>query len=79
MRSLNNLGVEANNFGPMLVPVLLSKLPSDFKLIISRQFGKNVWNIEQIIKSFKVELEARERIKLATVQPRSQGFFSLDD
>ena len=62
VRSLNCLGLEAANYGPMYIPVLFGKLPDELKLIISRQSGKNVWDIKIILNAFKTELEAREKI-----------------
>ena len=68
VRSLDNLGIEFKNYGPMLVPVLMSKLPTELKLIISRKFGKNLWDIQTIVDAFKNELEVRERIALASFE-----------
>ena len=68
VRSLNNLGIESKNYGSMLVPVFLSKLPTELKLIISRKFGKNLWDIESVIEAFKFEIEARERIVQSTFE-----------
>ena len=55
VRSLNCLGLEAANYGPMYIPVLFGKLPDELKLIISRQSGKNVWGIKIILNAFKTE------------------------
>ena len=62
VRSLNCLGVNSNNYGPMLVPVLFSKIPEELKLIISRKFGKDLWDIQSVLESLKLEVEAREKI-----------------
>ena len=35
------------------------------KIIISRDFGKNVWDIEKVLKIIRRELEAREKISLS--------------
>ena len=65
VRSLNNIELKAENYGPMLIPVLMTKLPQDLKIIISRDFGKNVWDIEKVLKIIRRELEAREKISLS--------------
>ena len=39
VRSLTSLGMDPDSYGPMLIPVVLSKLPEDRKLNITRQFG----------------------------------------
>ena len=46
----------------MLTPVLFSKLPEEFRLIISRKFGKTLWDIGRILEFFNLELEAREKV-----------------
>ena len=71
VRSLNNLDITCKNYGPMLVPVLMSKLPSELKLLISRKFGKALWDIENILETFQNEIEIRERVMNATVDEHS--------
>lgn len=62
VRSLNALGFKAENYGPMLIPVLLSKLPNDIKLMISRKFDKDIWNAEAVIELLRKEIMAREKL-----------------
>ena len=63
VRNLKSLGLDANNYGPMLVPVLMSKLPEEMKLIISREFSnQEIWDISKILDKFKSEIQAREKV-----------------
>ena len=63
VRSLRCLGLDPQNYGSMYVPILFEKLPDELKLIISRnQSGRQIWDINLILQSFKSELEAREKI-----------------
>ena len=63
VRNLKSLGLDANNYGPMLVPVLMSKLPEEMKLIISREFNsEEIWDIAKILEKFKAEIQAREKV-----------------
>ena len=39
VRSLNCLGYDCHSYGSMLILILLSKLPQDLNLEISRKFG----------------------------------------
>ena len=64
VRSLNSLGLDQKSYGPMLVPVILSKLPQEFKLTISRSIGKNRWDVDVLLKRFQQELEIREKIEV---------------
>ena len=61
------LKLDSKQYGQMLTPVLLSKLPKEFQLIISRNFGKPVWDIDKILKFFNIELEAREKINFGNL------------
>ena len=62
VRSLQCLGLDPRQYGSMLTPVLLTKIPDKFKLVISRQFGKSVWDISKVLEHFNLELEAREKV-----------------
>ena len=48
VRSLNSLGLDEKNYGSMLIPIIMSKLNQEVRLIITRQFGKNVWDIKSV-------------------------------
>ena len=62
IRSLENLDIKSADYGPLLIPVLLSKIPEDLNLIISRQFTENdSWDISLVLKALKTELVAREK------------------
>ena len=56
------MGYDCHSYEPMLISKLLSKLPQDLNLEISRKFGKNVWDIKLIIDNLRLEIEAREKI-----------------
>ena len=77
VRSLNCLGVNSDNYGPMLVPVLFSKIPEELKLIISRKFGKDVWDIQSVLESLKLEVEAREKIYTQDSNSVNQPFSGM--
>ena len=51
--SLDNLGLQPNHYVPMLIPVLMNKLLKEFKIIISRGYDQNVWNISKVLQIFK--------------------------
>jgi len=39
IRGLNALGVNSESFGNLLVPVIMKKISSDLRLILSRKVG----------------------------------------
>ena len=59
VRSLENLGT--SSYGSLLIPVIVNKLPKELQFVISRKLEKGKWDVEQFMKEFKTELEARER------------------
>ena len=61
MRSLKSLGVESESYGAMLSSVLLTKLPTDLRLIVSRKVTSTDLNMDSLLKTFEEELVARER------------------
>ncbi|XP_020611283.1 uncharacterized protein LOC110049797 [Orbicella faveolata] len=70
IRGLQALGVEAQQYGSFFVPVLLSKVPQELRLIISREFDSGNWSLDELLKVFKTEVEAGERCNSMTTTPR---------
>ena len=61
IRSLENLGIEPNKYGPMLIPVLMSKIPVELKVIINKEFiNDQIWDIKKALKILQIEIKARE-------------------
>ena len=61
VRSLQNLGVDSKMYGSMLVPLLMEKIPEELRLLLTRRFKKDTYDINLVLDAFKDELEARER------------------
>ncbi|XP_066929877.1 uncharacterized protein [Clytia hemisphaerica] len=61
IRNLESLSMKHDEYGPLLVPLLINKVPNELKLILSRE---KEFDLENILKSFKNELEAREKVSL---------------
>ena len=64
IRSLENLNVKSDMHGPLLIPVLQSKIPNEWNLIISGRFNdllERYWSF----KVFREELIAREKLFLS--------------
>ena len=67
VRGLKNLDITSSNYGPILVSIVMSKLPDDIKLIVSRSMSsatkeetEGEWKIDELMKAFKQEIESRE-------------------
>ena len=63
LRSLKGLGIQPDQYGSLLVPILIGKIPDQLTLHISRKFDStvDVWKVDDVMMEFKRELEARER------------------
>ena len=57
-RSLKSLGVTSESYGSLLSPVLLSKLPADTWLILSRKVKDDYCNLDGLLKVMEDEIEA---------------------
>ena len=50
-------------YGPLLVPVLQSKIPNELNLIINRRFyDLDCWEVVDVLKVFKEELITKEKV-----------------
>ena len=60
VRSLASLGVSSQQYGSLLIPIIMSKLPNDIRLQIARKAPKETWKIDDLLSTIKLEIEARE-------------------
>ncbi len=62
VHSLQSLGVEPDSYSSLLCPVLISKLPPDLQLLISRTVSEGEWKLDSLMKAIEDEVSARERV-----------------
>ena len=60
VRGLTALGISTEQYGSLLIPVIMSKMTNDIRLEVARKAGKDAWKIDELLETFKFELEARE-------------------
>ena len=60
-RNLQLFEISANHYGPVLISIIMSKLPTQIKLEISRQMPQGKWEINQLMEALKKEIVSRER------------------
>ena len=53
IRALISYNIDSQQFGPMLIPVILDKLPADITLEVSRKMNDKAWQIDEIIDILK--------------------------
>ena len=49
VRALKTVGIQQEPFGSLLIPIVLEKIPKVMRLQISRQLGKENWNIDEFL------------------------------
>ena len=74
VRGLRALRVQSSSNGGLLIPVLISKLPTELHLIISRELKEGEWEFGTMMEIVEREVAARERSMGAlTQQARKTG------
>ena len=70
VRGLKALGVPAESYGSLLTSVLVNKLPSEIRLVVSRAMSTEKWDLDTVISVFEQEIIARERASTSgSLQP----------
>ena len=49
-----------NSYGTFLISIIFDRIPNEARIIISRKFNINVWDLRNLTDIFKQELFARE-------------------
>ena len=73
VRALKNLHINADHFGPLLIPIILEKLPDNLRLQISRKLGRDNWFIDEFLECIKREVSARESYQYLKDDPEEDS------
>ena len=60
VRALKTVGIQQEYFGSFPIPIILEKMPNIIRLQISRQLGKENWNIDEFLQCINREITTRE-------------------
>ena len=71
VRGLKSLGVSAEQYGGLLIAIVMSKLPDNVRLQIARNIKEEIWKIEDLLEMIKTEMRAREASEGNRVMPDS--------
>lgn len=71
VRSLKGLDVPIENYGPILVSIVMSKVPTDIRLIVTRNMSflaksEEEWKIDDLLKFLEQEIKSREMCGLVS-------------
>ena len=70
VRSLKSLGVSSDSYGTLLASVLVNKLPTEIRLIVSRKVDEDSWNLDAMLGVVGEELTARERAAITPTRTK---------
>ena len=62
VRCLQSLGVHGGQYGPLLSPVIMDRLPIQFKLTVSRHLKTDLWDLTKLLELIRDEIRARENV-----------------
>ena len=71
IRGLEALGVKSEQYGSLLIPIIMAKLPAEIRVQVPRNTSQDVWEIDSLLDFIQGEIEAREiseKIKAVTEQ-----------
>ena len=71
IRGLEDLGVKSEQYGSLLIPIIMAKLPAEIRVQVPRNTSQDVWEIDSLLDVIQGEIEAREiseKIKAVTEQ-----------
>ena len=60
VRSLKLLGIDFAQYGTLLIPMVMTKIPEEIRLQITKKIGKENWELDQVLADPKIELDAQE-------------------
>lgn len=56
--------VSPDTYDSFLAPVIMSKIPQELRILISRDMPSGEWKLEPLLKIFNAELKLREKCVL---------------
>ena len=79
IRGLTAMDVCSEQYGSLLIPVIMSKLPNEIRLLIAREAKEDVRQLEELMSVVKAEVETREAsegAKLGQCRPSTSTYSS---
>ena len=75
VRSLKSLGIDFAQYGTLLIPMVMTKIPEEIRLQVAKKIGKENWELDQVLANLKIELEAWEACGQLHVDRQSGSHF----
>ena len=75
VRSLESLGIKGEHYSSLLSPVVMERLPPDFKRNISRELKDDLWDLTKLLGLIKNELKVLENCNLTSTSSKEHSEF----
>lgn len=72
VRGLETLGMPSENYGSLLIPIIMSRMPKEITTQVARKITQEVWPIDEILEIIKSEIEAKEFAERVTSTEKNQ-------
>jgi len=59
VRGLETLGVTAERYGSLLIPIIMSRMPSNITIQVARKIKEDIWPIDEILDFIKDEISRK--------------------
>ena len=83
VRGLESMEISPDMYGCFLTPIIVQKLPEEFRIVITRNLGSETWDLKHILSEFHKELQLREQcllnakeVRPSTSNQRGESFHS---
>ena len=74
MRSLESLEISQEMYACFLTPLIMQKLPEEFRIAITRNLTSETWVLKDIMSEFQRELQLRENCQHAPGEVGNKEF-----
>ena len=61
VRGLESMEISSEMYGCFITPIIMQKLPEEFRIAISRNLESETWDLKEILSEFHKELQLREQ------------------
>ena len=72
VRGLETLGVTAERYGSLLIPIIVSRMPKEITIQVVRKIKEDIWPIEEILDIIQHEIAVREYSENVIVSEKRQ-------
>ena len=73
VRGLEGMKISFEMYGCFLTPIVMQKLPEEFRIAITRNLESETWNLKDILVKFHKELQLREQCLVNNKEFRSSN------